>query len=97
MSGGGGAFVNCLTESQPTPRLHKAAPKHRGRGTTSGSAVFVMTQEADVATSDADTHAPRRSTDLLGLAYLATTGIVMTAWIGGLIWVGFEVVRWLLS
>ncbi|MGV7216839.1 hypothetical protein [Bradyrhizobium sp. UFLA05-112] len=55
-----------------------------------------MTHDAEAAATDADAQAPRRSRDLLGFAYLATIGVVMVAWIGGLIWAGVAVVRWLI-
>ena len=56
-----------------------------------------MTQDAEATAPEPETPPPPRNTDLLGFAYLATTGVVMTAWIGGLIWAGVEVVRWLIS
>ncbi|MCP3469933.1 hypothetical protein NLM33_06270 [Bradyrhizobium sp. CCGUVB1N3] len=55
-----------------------------------------MTHEAEAAATDADAQAPRRSRDLLGVAYLATIGVVMVAWIGALIWAGVAVVSWLI-
>ncbi|MGY8665564.1 hypothetical protein Q3C01_24820 [Bradyrhizobium sp. UFLA05-109] len=56
-----------------------------------------MTHDAEAAaTNSADAQAPRSSRDLLGIAYLATTGVVMLAWIGGLIWAGVAVVSWLI-
>lgn len=55
-----------------------------------------MTQDAEAA-PEPKVPTPHRSTSLLGLAYIATTGVVMTAWIGGLIWAGVEVVKWLIS
>ncbi|WOH55124.1 hypothetical protein [Bradyrhizobium sp. BWC-3-1] len=39
----------------------------------------------------------RRGTDLLGVAFLATAGVVTTAWIGGLIWGGAALVIWLIA
>ncbi|WFU37304.1 hypothetical protein QA640_22685 [Bradyrhizobium sp. CB82] len=42
-----------------------------------------MTHDAEAAATDAQ--APRRNRDLLGIAYLVTIGVVMVAWIGGLI------------
>lgn len=56
-----------------------------------------MTQEAEAATHHADPDAARRSTDLLGLAFLATIGIVMTVWVSGLIWAASQLVMWLMS
>jgi hypothetical protein len=56
-----------------------------------------MTQEAEAAAPEAETRAPRQGPDLLGVTYIATTGIVMIAWIGGLIWAGIAVAKWLLS
>ena len=54
-----------------------------------------MNPEANTAV-DTQTPAPRRSSDLLGVAFLATAGVVMTAWIGGLIWRGAALVMWLI-
>lgn len=56
-----------------------------------------MTQEAETAAPEATTQPPHRSPDLLGPAYLATLGIVMTAWIGGLVWAAVTVLNWLMS
>jgi len=54
----------------------------------------VMTQEA--ATS-ANVPTPRQRGDLLGLAYLGTIGIVMLAWISGLVWGLIAFFNWLVS
>jgi hypothetical protein len=56
-----------------------------------------MTQEAETATNEAATQEPHWSADLLGLAYLGTLGIVMAAWISGLMWAGTQAVKWLIS
>jgi hypothetical protein len=56
-----------------------------------------MTQEAEAAAPVTDVQAPPSGTDLLGPAFLVTIAITMIAWIGGLIWVGVELVRWLIS
>jgi hypothetical protein len=56
-----------------------------------------MTQEAEIAATEATTQPPHRSLDLLGPAYLATLAIVMTAWIGGLIWTAVTILKWLMS
>jgi hypothetical protein len=57
-----------------------------------------MTTDAELATaSEAETHRPRRMPDLLGIAYLTTLGVVMTIWVGGLIWAAVSVVEWLVS
>jgi hypothetical protein len=48
-----------------------------------------MMHDAEAAATDAQE--PR---DPIGVAYLATTGVVMVAWIGGLIWAGVAVVSW---
>jgi hypothetical protein len=56
-----------------------------------------MTQDAEARAPAPETPASPRRTDLLGFAYIASTGVVMTAWIGGLIWAGVEVVKWLIS
>ena len=56
-----------------------------------------MMHDAEAAaTNAADAQTPRPSRDLLGVAYLATIGVVMVAWIGGLIWAGVAVVSWLI-
>lgn len=55
-----------------------------------------MTPEVNAAATDMQTP-PRRGSDLLGVAYLATASVVMTAWIGGLIWGGVALVIWLIS
>jgi hypothetical protein len=55
-----------------------------------------MTQEVNTAATDTQRLASRRGSDLLGVAYLATAGVVMTAWIGSLIWGGVALVVWLL-
>lgn len=54
-----------------------------------------MTQKAEATAPQTDGKGPRASTDLLGIAYLATTAVVMTAWICGLIWIGLGVVKWI--
>lgn len=51
-----------------------------------------MTQEVDTIATDTQTPAPRRDSDLLGVAYLATAGVVTIAWIGSLIWGGVALV-----
>ena len=53
-----------------------------------------MTQEA-AAERDVPTQQQRR--DLLGGALLATIGIVMLAWIAGLVWAAIAFFDWLLS
>lgn len=54
----------------------------------------VMTQEA-AASANVPTQRPR--TDLLGIAYLGTIGIVMLAWIAGLVWGAMAFFNWLVS
>jgi hypothetical protein len=56
----------------------------------------LMTQEAEAATR-ADAAASSRKTDLHGLACLATIAIVMTAWIGALVWAAMAFLSWLVS
>lgn len=57
-----------------------------------------MAPDAKVATaSEVEPREPRRFSDLLGFAYLATVGIVMTIWVGGLIWAAVAVVGWMVS
>jgi hypothetical protein len=57
----------------------------------------LMTQEAEAAAPAPHAQARPSGIDLVGPTYLVTIGVVMTAWIGGLIWVGIELVRWLIS
>jgi hypothetical protein len=56
-----------------------------------------MTPEAEATAPEAESRAPRQGPDLLGVAFLATIGIAMIAWIGGLIWAATAVVQWLMS
>jgi hypothetical protein len=53
-----------------------------------------MTQEAA-----AEIPVPARGerSDPLGIAYLATIGIVMLAWIAGLVWAAIAFFSWLVS
>jgi hypothetical protein len=53
-----------------------------------------MTQEAA-----AEVAAPtqRERSDPLGIAYLATIGIVMLAWIAGLVWAAIAFFNWVVS
>jgi hypothetical protein len=55
-----------------------------------------MNPEVNTAAVDTQTPAPRRGSELVGVAFLATAGVVMTTWIGGLIWGGVALVVWLL-
>jgi hypothetical protein len=55
-----------------------------------------MNQEVNTAAIDTQAPAPREGPDLLGVAFLATAGVVTTAWIGGLIWGGAALVIWLI-
>lgn len=57
-------------------------------------AVFVMTPKAEAA---AQAGASARKTDLSGLALLAAIILVMTAWIGGLVWAAMAFLTWLVS
>lgn len=57
-------------------------------------AVLVMTQEAKAA---ARAGASARKTDLSGPALLAAIILVMTAWIGGLVWAAMAFLTWLVS
>lgn len=58
-------------------------------------AVPLMTQEAEAA---AQAHtASSRKTDLHGLACLATIAVVMTVWIGALVWAVMAFLSWLVS
>jgi hypothetical protein len=53
-----------------------------------------MTQKAEAA---ADAHTSSRKTDPFGFALLATIIVVMTAWIGGLVWAAMAFLNWLVS
>jgi len=55
---------------------------------------LLMTRKAE-ATAQADT--PSRKSDLFGLALLAAIVLVMTAWIGGLVWAAMAFLTWLVS
>ncbi len=39
----------------------------------------------------------RHSSNLLGIAYLGTIGVVMVAWIGSLVWATMAFFSWLVS
>ncbi|WP_262048206.1 hypothetical protein [Bradyrhizobium sp. Bra78] len=54
----------------------------------------VMTREA---AADVDVRTQRERSDLLGIACLATIGIVMLAWIAGLVWAAMAFFSWLVS
>lgn len=45
----------------------------------------------------AQTSASSRKAELHGLAFLATIAIVMTAWIGALVWAAMAFLSWLVS
>ena len=47
--------------------------------------------------ADAQAPASPRKADLNGLAFLATIAIVMTAWIGALVWAAMAFLSWLVS
>jgi hypothetical protein len=57
-------------------------------------AVPVMAQKAEAA---AQADASSRKTDLFGLSLLAAIVLVMTAWIGGLVWAAMAFLTWLVS
>jgi hypothetical protein len=57
-------------------------------------AVRLMTQKAEAA---AQAEASSRTTDPLGLVLLATIVLVMTAWIGCLVWAAMAFLTWLVS
>lgn len=59
-------------------------------------AVPLMRQEAEAA-AQADTASSLRKADLHGLACLATIGVVMTIWIGALVWAAMAFLSWLVS
>jgi len=52
----------------------------------------VMTQEA---AAPANVPAQRQRTDLIGITYLGTIGVVMLAWIAGLVWGAIAFFNWL--
>lgn len=56
--------------------------------------VPVMTQEA---AAEIAVPTRRERSDPLGIAYLATIGIVMLAWITGLVWAAIAFFGWLVS
>lgn len=51
-----------------------------------------MNPEVNAAAIDTQTPAPPRGSDLLGVTFLATAAVFMTAWIGGPIWGGAALV-----
>ncbi len=53
-----------------------------------------MTQEA---ATEAQVPAQRERSGLFGVTLLATIGIVMLAWIGGLVWAAIAFFSWLVS
>lgn len=54
----------------------------------------VMTQEA---AASANVPTRRYRSDLVGVAYLGTIGIVMVVWIAGLVWGAMAFFTWLVS
>ena len=54
----------------------------------------VLAQRAEAA---AQADASSRKTDLFGFVLLATIVLVMTAWIGGLVWAAIAFLTWLVS
>ena len=89
--------MNCLTTIRRIPRLQgKASGRAIVRPQGAASNWLVMTTDTELAAaSEAEPRVPRRMPDLLGVAYLATRGSVMTVWVGGLIWAAVAVVQWL--
>lgn len=55
-----------------------------------------MTQNVEAA-ARADAAVPSRKLDLPGFAFLATIAVVMTAWIGSLVWAAMAFLNWLVS
>jgi hypothetical protein len=53
-----------------------------------------MTQEA---AAEIAVPTRRERSDPLGIAYLATIGIVMLAWIAGLVWAAIAFFNWVVS
>jgi hypothetical protein len=93
---GGPLFVKCVTATGAASRLHCATAATIA-WPWDNQPTAVMTQETEAAAPNANRPAPRQAPDLLGVAYLATIGIVMTAWIGGLIWAAMAVRWWIAS
>ncbi|WP_257180943.1 MULTISPECIES: hypothetical protein [Bradyrhizobium] len=54
----------------------------------------VMTQDP---AAPANVRTRRQTGDLLGIAYLGTIGIVMLAWIAGLVWGAMAFFNWLVA
>lgn len=54
----------------------------------------VMTQDA---AASANVRTRRQRGDLLGIAYLGTIGVVMLAWIAGLVWGAMAFFNWLVA
>jgi len=54
----------------------------------------VMTQDA---AASANVPTRRKRGDLIGVAYLGTIGIVMLAWIAGLVWGAMAFFNWLVA
>lgn len=52
---------------------------------------------AQHAAASANVPTPRRRSDLLGIAYLGTIGIVMLAWIAALVWGTMAFFNWLVA
>ncbi|MCW1991079.1 hypothetical protein ABIE85_001918 [Bradyrhizobium diazoefficiens] len=53
-----------------------------------------MTREA---AAEAHVPTPRKRSDVFGVTFLATIGIVMLAWIAGLVWGLMAFMTWLVS
>ena len=87
--------MNCLTTKAPQPLLDGCHGPDITVADNQRMAAYAMTKETEATASEPVPPPRRRLPDLLGVAYLATTGIVMTAWIGVLVWGAIAFVRWL--
>jgi hypothetical protein len=75
---------------RPAPPLNSS---HRSQESEKAWEVFpVMTQEA---AAEVAVRTQRERSDPLGIACLATIGIVMLAWIAGLVWAAIAFFNWL--
>ena len=76
----------------PARSLNNVVRVERARHRKDG--VRLMTHKAEAA---ARAEASSRKTDPFGLSLLAVIVLVMTAWIGGLIWAAMAFMTWLVS
>lgn len=88
-SGSPGRICELRHSLPPASRLNIAST---ARIAARGHGWSIMTQEAA-----AEAHVPTRRArpDLIGTTFLATIGIVMLAWIAGLVWAALAFFNWL--